>query len=152
MLNPDFKGIRDFYYGDNLLSSEFRSGFDLLEKYNLVSSIAAQWQDMEKLRDLATTYPNILIVLDHAGFPIERNSSYFSNWKNGMASISRLENVICKISGLGMGDNRWTVESIRPYVETCIELLDVKGHYLQATGPLIVCGAVTIALLVLIVR
>ena len=136
MLNPDFKGIRDFSYGDYLLSSEFRSGFALLEKYNLVSSIAAQWQDMEKLRDLATTYPNILIVLDHAGFPIERNSSYFSNWKNGMASISRLENVICKISGLGMGDNRWTVESIRPYVETCIELFGCEKALFASNWPI----------------
>jgi predicted TIM-barrel fold metal-dependent hydrolase len=74
--------------------------------------------------------------LDHAGFPIERNSSYFSNWKNGMASISRLENVICKISGLGMGDNRWTVESIRPYVETCIELFGCEKALFASNWPI----------------
>ena len=27
----------------------------------------------------------------------------------------------CKVSGLGMADNRWTLESLRPYVLHCIE-------------------------------
>ena len=136
MLNPDFKGIRDLSHGDYLSSSGFRSGFSLLGKYNLVSSIAAQWQDMEELRDLATTYPNILIVLDHAGFPVERNSTYFVNWKNGMESISKLDNVVCKISGLGMGDNQWTVESIKPYVETCIELFGCERALFASNWPI----------------
>ena len=65
----NFKGVRDFSYGEYLVSNQFRRGFALLEQYSLVSSIAAQWQDMDNLADLAQTYPNITIVLDHAGFP-----------------------------------------------------------------------------------
>ncbi len=35
---------------------------------------------------------------------------------------AELPNTVCKISGLGMADHRWTVESIRPWVLACIEL------------------------------
>jgi len=118
----NFKGIRDFSYGDYLTSSAFRRGFKLLDEYELIACIATEWPEISKLKNLASTYPNIRIILDHAGKPIERNDEYFSNWKNGLKSISKEDNVICKISGLGMGDHHWTTESIKPYVETCIEV------------------------------
>ena len=63
------KGVRDFSYGDYLVAPDFHRGYALMEKYDLIASIAAQWQDMEKLRDLAARFPNIVIVLDHAGGP-----------------------------------------------------------------------------------
>ena len=133
---PNFKGIRDFSHGEYLVSDQFRRGYSLLEKYDLISSISAQWQDMENLADLANTYPNITIVLDHAGFPEKRTVEYFNNWKAGMERISNIDNIFCKISGLGMGDNNWTTESIRPYVETCIELFGVNRSLFATNWPI----------------
>ncbi len=118
---PLMRGVRDFSSGDYLIDPKFHRGFALLEKYNLVSSVSVQWQDMEKLRGLASKFPNTYIVVDHAGVPTERTDEYFANWRQGMATAASAENVICKISGLGIGDNSWTVDSIRPYVVHCIE-------------------------------
>jgi len=132
----NFKGVRDFSYGEYLVSNQFRRGFALLEQYSLVSSIAAQWQDMDNLADLAQTYPNITIVLDHAGFPSKRSAEYFTNWKAGMEKLSNSDNIFCKISGLGMGDNNWTTESIRPYVETCIELFGTNRSLFATNWPI----------------
>jgi predicted TIM-barrel fold metal-dependent hydrolase len=115
------KGIRDFSHGDYLVAPDFHRGFSLLEKYGLISSMPVQWQEMEKVRDLAGKYPNIPIIIDHAGFPTERTDEYFRNWQKGMATAAEADNVICKISGLGMGDSDWTVDSIRPWVLYCIE-------------------------------
>ncbi len=129
----NFKGIRDFSHGDYLVSDEFRRGFALLEKYGLVASIAAQWPDMEKLAGLARAFPGTTIVLDHCGFPAERTPEYFENWRKGIATAAGAENIVIKVSGLGMGDNDWTVESIRPFVETCIERFGV-GRALFATN------------------
>ena len=111
---PNMRGIRDFSHGDYLIAPDFRAGFALLEKYGLVASVAAEWQDMENLADLARAFPNVPIVLDHAGLPAERTPEYFDRWRRGMRTAARAENVICKISGLGMGDNRWTVDSVPP--------------------------------------
>ena len=130
---PNMRGVRDFSYGDYLVESDFHRGYALMEKYGLVASIAAQWQDMEKLRDLAASFPNTVIVIDHAGGPMERTQEYFDHWKQGMRTAAEAENIICKISGLGMGDHNWTVESIRPYVLHCIETFGV-GRSLFATN------------------
>lgn len=117
----NIRGIRDFSYGDYLVEPEFHQGFALLEKYNLVASLDVKWEDMGKLRDLAEKFPNIRIVLDHCGFPLERTVEYFKKWKTGMTNLGKAENAICKISGLGMCDPEWTVDSIRPWILHCIE-------------------------------
>ena len=132
---PNMRGIRDFSHGDYLIAPDFRAGFALLEKYDLVASVAAEWQDMENLADLARAFPNVPIVLDHAGLPAERTPEYFDLWRRGMRTAARAENVICKISGLGMGDNRWTVDSVRPYVLACIETFGVARSLFATNWP-----------------
>ncbi len=132
---PNMRGIRDFSYGDYLVEPDFHRGYALLEKYNLIASIAAQWQEMAKLRGLAEKFRNIPIVIDHAGFPAKRTPDYFENWKEGMRTAAQADNIICKISGLGMGDNNWTVDSIRPYVLTCIETFGVERSLFATNWP-----------------
>ena len=75
---------------------------------------------------MAHKFPNIAIVIDHAGVPAERNEEYLQKWKQGMATAAEAENTICKISGLGMADHNWTVASIRPYILGCIEAFGVE--------------------------
>ena len=129
------KGIRDFSYGDFLEADDFHRGYALLEKYNLHASIAAQCQDMEKLAALANKFRNTVIVIDHAGNPAERTPEYFELWKQGMETAATEENIICKISGLGMGDHNWTVDSIRPYVLGCIEAFGVERCIFATNWP-----------------
>ncbi|MDP6507824.1 MAG: amidohydrolase family protein [Chloroflexota bacterium] len=132
----NLKGIRDFSHGDYLVNDEFQRGFGLLGRYGLISSVAAQWQDLKKLASLARAHPDITILLDHAGFPSERTPEYFDNWRSGIAIAAGVQNIICKISGLGMGDNNWTVESIRPYVETCIERFGPQRSLFATNWPI----------------
>tara|TARA_B100001123_G_scaffold120950_1_gene140809 strand:+ start:1422 stop:2294 length:873 start_codon:yes stop_codon:yes gene_type:complete len=117
----NMKGVRDFSNGDYLVDPSFKEGFSLLEKFDLVSSIAAEWHEMAKVVSLANEFPNIQIVLDHAGLPMERTKEYFEFWRQGILTASKAENIYIKISGLGMGDNNWSVDSIRPYVLHCID-------------------------------
>ena len=132
---PRMKGIRDFSYGDFLVAEDFHRGYALLEKYDLHASIAAQCQDMEKLVALANKFPNTIIVIDHAGNPAERTPEYFELWKRGMETAATAENIICKISGLGMGDHDWTVDSIRPWALGCIEAFGVARCIFATNWP-----------------
>ena len=132
---PNMRGIRDFGEGDYLTNSSFHHGFALLEKYDLRVSVGVEWQDMENLLRLAGKFPNTLIVVDHAGLPQERNREYFVQWKKGMSMIAQADNVNCKISGLGMGDQNWTVQSIRPYVLYCIEAFGVERCFFGSNWP-----------------
>ena len=132
---PNMRGIRDFSYGDYLVEPEFQRGFALLEKYSLVSSIAASPQEMVKLRDLAGSHPNITIVMDHTGQPEGRSDEDIDRWKSGMAAAVEADNIICKISGLGMSDHDWTADSIRPLVLHCIETFGVDRCLFATNWP-----------------
>ena len=133
--SANMRGIRDFSYGDYLVEPDYHRGFALLEKYNLVSSMPVGWPEMEKLRALADKFPNIVIVVDHTGSPTERTDEYFEKWKCGMAVAASCENIRWKISGLGMGDNNWTVESIRRYVLTSIDTFGVDRCFFASNWP-----------------
>ena len=87
------------------------------------------------MRDLAETFPDIVISLDHAGFPRQRDPEYFAMWKRELADLAGAPNVVVKISGLGMCDNAWTVESIRPWVLTCIETFGVERSFFGSNWP-----------------
>ena len=129
------RGIRDFSYGDYLVEPDYHRGFALLEKYNLVSSMPVEWQHMEQLRALANKFPNIMIVVDHTAFPTERTDEYFENWKKGVAIAATCDNIRWKISGLGMADHNWTIDSIRPYVLTSIETMGVERCFFATNWP-----------------
>ena len=133
--SPNMRGIRDFSYGDYLVEPDYHRGFALLEKFNLVSSMPVEWQHMENLRALANKFPNIMIVVDHTAFPTERTDEYFENWKRGVAIAATSDNIRWKISGLGMADHKWTIDSIRPYVLTSIETMGVDRCFFATNWP-----------------
>ena len=65
--------------------------------------------------------PETQVALCHAGSPHDRSPQGLSEWAKELKALSALPQVTCKLSGLGMFDHDWTVESIRPIVETCLD-------------------------------
>jgi len=70
----------------------------------------------------AERHPALPIVIDHAAKPDIAHGG-FAAWRQGLAALARLPAMHCKLSGLaseaGAG---WRVATLRPYVETVIEL------------------------------
>lgn len=136
---PRFRGLRDFGEGDYLIDPAFHRGYALLEKYDLAYDMDVIWENMGKAADLARAYPNVTLIIDHAGFPQDRTAEYFANWRRGMTEFSDLEHVYVKISGLGMGDQMcgrdWTVETIKPWVEACIEIFGTERSFFGTNWP-----------------
>ena len=94
----------------------------LLAERNLMLDLDCAWQDMGKARDLARRHEDVVIVLEHIGYPRDTNDpEYFAHWQEGIATLALAPNVRCKISGLGMNRPGWTVDGLRPWVEHCIE-------------------------------
>lgn len=133
---PGMRGIRDFSEGDYLVDPDFQRGYALLGKYELSCDLDCQWENMGKARDLARAFPDVLLVLDHAGFPQERTDEYYAQWSGGMRTLAEAESAVCKISGLGMKDMRWTVDRLRPWVLGCIEAFGVDRCFFGTNWPL----------------
>jgi predicted TIM-barrel fold metal-dependent hydrolase len=135
----NMRGIRDFSYGDYLTEAAWHRGFARLGKYGLSCDLDCTWERMAPARDLAAKFSDTVIVLDHAGFPQDRTPEYFAAWRAGMATLAQAENVVCKISGLGMGDHlaggRWSVDSLRPYVDACLDTFGVRRCLFGSNWP-----------------
>ena len=81
---------------------------------------------MPELGALANRFPRMWFMLGHTGLPEERSAGYVEAWRRGLRDLARRDNVVVKISGLGMGDHPWTVESIKPFVLEAIEAFGVE--------------------------
>jgi len=68
--------------------------------------------------------PETVFIVNHAGMFADRTLAGWRQWRDGLRTLARFENVNIKISGLGMFDVKWTLESIRPYA---LEVLDAFG-------------------------
>jgi predicted TIM-barrel fold metal-dependent hydrolase len=119
------RGVRDFGEGRYLVDPAWRSGYAFLERHNLVSCIDTRIQLFDDLLDLAAAFPNIMICVDHCAIPEARDDAYLERWAAAMRALARAENVVMKISGLGMMDRLWTVDSLRPWVLSSIDAFGV---------------------------
>lgn len=115
------RGIRDFGNGRYLVDGAWRGGFKHLKRHNLVACIDTRIQHFDDLIDLATAFPDTMICVDHCAIPEARDEGYFKRWSTAMRALARADNIVMKISGLGMMDRRWTIESLRPWVLGSIE-------------------------------
>jgi len=76
---------------------------------------------MAKTARILEQAPDTPVALCHAGSPHDRGPAGLAQWADDLRRLSALPHVTCKLSGLGMFDHRWTTDSIRPIVETCLD-------------------------------
>jgi predicted TIM-barrel fold metal-dependent hydrolase len=131
----NFRGVRDFGEGDYLTNPAWQRGYGKLAAHDLVFCLDTEVEQMGKARKLADAYPDVVLCVDHAGFPRRRDDEYYEAWRSGMAQLAGAPNVVCKISGLGMCDNAWTVESIRPWVLSCIDAFGIERSFFGSNWP-----------------
>ncbi|MDH3531926.1 MAG: amidohydrolase family protein [Gammaproteobacteria bacterium] len=75
------------------------------------------------------------IALCHCGSPWDQSLVGLDSWRDGLRLLAGLPNVSCKISGLGMFDHDWTVDSIRPIVESCIDVFGAERSMFGSNFP-----------------
>ncbi|MEP6876312.1 MAG: amidohydrolase family protein [Burkholderiales bacterium] len=103
----------------------WRAGFALLEQHGLSFDLQIYPLQMAEARELALAHPGTTLILNHTGMFVDRGSvAGWRAWRDGLRGLAQCPNMMVKISGLGMIDHAWTVESIRPYV---LETIDAFG-------------------------
>ena len=119
------RGIRNFGEGRYLIDPAWRRGFAELAPRQLVSCIDTRIELADDILDLALAFPETQLCIDHCAIPMQRDPAYFRLWRAAMTVMAKSPNLTMKISGLGMCDPQWTVETIRPYVLGSIEAFGV---------------------------
>jgi predicted TIM-barrel fold metal-dependent hydrolase len=118
------RGVRIRAHPDDPDTAAFKRGYAALGSRGLSYELNASPGKLLNGRDVAAASPGVAVILGHAGFPIQRDDEYFGQWKSEISKLAEVEHVAAKVSGFGMADNRWTKDSIRPWV---LHMIDAFG-------------------------
>jgi predicted TIM-barrel fold metal-dependent hydrolase len=120
---------------DLLTDPQWRRGFGLLQKFGFSFDLQLYPSQMVDGAELARSHPETLIILDHAGMPVDRDEEGIRIWRRGMRALAAASNVVVKISGLGAFDWHWTIDSFRPFVLETIDIFGVDRCIIASNFP-----------------
>ena len=98
------------------------ASFERLGELGLVFDLHIVASQMEDAARLASDFPNVRIALNHTGLPDITSEVGVKAWRKGMSLLAPCENIGVKLSGFGMLDPNWTVQSLRPFILDTIDL------------------------------
>ncbi|WP_282078589.1 amidohydrolase family protein [Epibacterium ulvae] len=75
------------------------------------------------------------VALCHAGSPHDRSPEGLDYWAQQLSYLSELQNVACKLSGLGMFEPHWNAQSVAPIVETILSQFSPKRCMVGSNFP-----------------
>ena len=124
---PSVRGVRqivgrsseeDADSGTNelLSSAAFRNGLIELGKRDLSFDLQLTSELIVQAAEVMSSAPDTKIALCHAGSPVDRSEHGLEKWSKDLRLLSDMNNIFCKLSGLGMFDHNWTENSITPIV------------------------------------
>ncbi len=137
-----------------LLSEKFRAGLKCLQKLGLSFDAFVLEPQLPELIDLARTFPETQIILNHVGAPVGvgryagLREARFSLWRDNIQTLSECPNMAVKLGGLGIplggfrsygatppATSSQLADEWRPYIETCIEAFGVNRCMFESNFP-----------------
>ncbi len=152
--DPDVLGL-PFHAPEGLyLDPTFREGFKHLGRLGLSFDAWILEPQLPDAIDLARTFPDQPICLDHCGTPLNIASYHgklhenFDRWRHNIRELAKCENVVVKLGGLAMafcgmpekgpaaGTSSEDLAAMwRPYIETCIEAFGPQRAMFESNFP-----------------
>jgi L-fuconolactonase len=120
------RGVRRVVQGEAdpqfLLRPRFVEALKLFPKYGLSFDICVYHAQMAAALEVARGCPEVSFVLDHIGKPAIKDG-LVEPWRSQIAEMSRLSNVVCKLSGMitEAEHGAWTPAELQPYIDHVVE-------------------------------
>lgn len=130
---PNLRGIRQqlhwhqdplyrFAARPDIMDDEaWRRGLAEVARRGLVFELQVFPSQMADAARLARDFPDLTLVLMHAGMQHDRSEAGLAAWRTGMDALAACPNVVTKLSGLGTFEHRCTPELWGPIVRETIE-------------------------------
>jgi L-fuconolactonase len=135
-------------------SKAFREGYAQLAKFNLSFDAWLLEPQLPELIDLARSFPDTPVILDHVGTPLGiasyqgKREQRFAVWRDNMRKLAALPHVSVKLGGLAMAfcnfpsflqspaaSSAQLAGEWRPYIEACIELFGPNRCMFESNFP-----------------
>ena len=138
---------------DYLTDPRWLQGFERVADSGLVWDLLLYAEQLPQAMHLLDSFPGVPIVLEAAGWPLDRSPDGFQRWHDALTALSEHRNVTLKLQGLALifGAER---RSIEPWVNAAVEIFGASrcmfATHLPVDGLLWACtdliDATTVAL------
>ena len=135
---PRFRGVRDLTVSDTVTPEDVRGAFDAAAEHAASVELMLPLEHYDSVARLAERWPDVTIVLGHAGQPLARDSRYVAHWSAALAVLAgAAPNIVLKLSAIASSaDSAWTVDSVRPVVLRAIEAFGVDRCMFATNWPI----------------
>jgi predicted TIM-barrel fold metal-dependent hydrolase len=123
--SPRFRGVRMSEMHGLVEDAAFRRGIRALADRGLSYDMNTRVPWMAQGAELAALVPLIPVMVDNMANPTSSDRDYLRAWETGISELAAVENVVMKVSGLGMFDHGRTRSSVTPLIR----------HIVDAFGP-----------------
>jgi L-fuconolactonase len=149
ILNPDYPSPSGL-----MADRTFREGFAVLRRLGLSFDAALYHPQIHELTNLAGSFPDVKIVLNHVGYPLGigayrgKRDEVFTVWAKAVKALAAHPNVHIKIGGLGQRYNGLgfndgpeppssdiVAAACRPYVDACIDAFGASRSMFESNFP-----------------
>jgi len=146
---PNLRGVRQMLYWqdgvpvrqsvprpDYCNSPEFRRGFALLEQLDLSFELQIYSGQAALAAELIKAFPNVRMILVHAGMLTERTPGAIAEWRAALKSMAAFPNLHVKISGLGMYSGGVTAAQLHQVIGDTIDIFGVERTIYGSNFPI----------------
>jgi predicted TIM-barrel fold metal-dependent hydrolase len=119
----------------SLQDPKWREGLALLTKHNLSWDLRVPWWHLGEAAEVVREHPNLRTVLNHTGYPMDRSPEALVVWRRGMEALAESPNVHCKISGLPMLGEPYTITANKPIILDAIGIFGVDRCMFASNYP-----------------
>jgi len=125
LANPFVRGFRRILHGVPDETSErplFRENLRRLSGTGRPFDLCVRPDQLDRAMALIDACPDVAFVLDHCGAQ-SVTPALAALWRTRIAEVAKRRNVTAKVSGVVayMDAKTWTLDDLRPYVETVVE-------------------------------
>jgi len=120
---------------DFMREPAWQQGFKLLAKFGLSFDMQLYAHQFDEAAETAAANPDTPIIINHAGMWADRDLRGWRAWRDGLRMLAAQPNICVKISGLGMFDHHFTMESLRPLVLETIDAFGVERAMFASNFP-----------------
>ncbi|MBK8089737.1 MAG: amidohydrolase family protein [Chitinophagaceae bacterium] len=118
------KGFRHVLQGEEpsfMLLESFLHGISKLNEYGYTYDILIFPHHLEAALQLVKKFPDQRFIIDHIAKPSIKDGK-IDEWKADMKTISKQQNVYCKLSGMVTEADwkNWSKENLTPYIDTVV--------------------------------
>lgn len=136
--HPRFRGVRDMSVTGAVSPPEVAAAFDAATSLGASVELQLPYEHYASVRALAQGWPDVTLIVGHAGQPGERTPPYLARWSAALRELAEsAPNVVVKVSAIASSaDPDWTVDSLRPWVLACIAAFGADRAMFASNWPI----------------